>query len=311
MTGSHIIRPGGRAARAGALPALVLAFLVLGAGLARAAPVDDRPIRSSALDERTPVAGSGYLAYAENSAETPRVYGLFVKRFDGSRHRVNPAGTSAFAGGIDGSTLVYQQASGGRSGIRFYDLITGTNHPAPRAVNSAARQSGPSLSGHFLLFTRQFSEPTVWKILLYDMSTGRMRTLDRVSGPYARFAQSGQVAGDWATWQVCTPYCKVFVYRISTRQTWFVPNAERRFQYAPAVTADGAVYYAESHASCGNVTIERYRAGGTASTVAALAANTDLSFMSARERSSDGRTEILYDATSCTDFAGDLRALTL
>jgi hypothetical protein len=177
-------------------------------------------------------------------------------------------------------------------------------------VNSYARQFGPSISGGWLLFTRQFSEPTVWKILLYDMASGRMRTLDRVSGPWARFAQSGQVAGDWATWQACTPYCKVFVSRISTRQTWMVPNPEHRFQYAPSVTSDGSVYFAESHAACGGVTIRRYRAGGQPITLAALAPSTDLSFTSARVLR-NGHTELLYDATDCSDYSGNLRAITL
>ncbi|HXJ63709.1 MAG TPA: hypothetical protein VNN79_08135 [Actinomycetota bacterium] len=298
----------GRAARAVLVPALFLSTLA--PGVASASTPDDHPIRSSPQDERTPVAGAGYLAWAENQPDFPRRYVLWVKRFDGMRIRVNPGATNAMAGGIDGTTLVYQQASGGRSEIRFYDLATGVSRRAPRAVNSAARQFGPSLSGGWLLFTRQFAEPTVWKILLYDMNTGRMRTLDRVSGPWARFAQSGQVAGDWATWQVCTPYCKVFVYRISTRQTFLVPNPDRHFQYAPSVTADGSVYFAESHAACGGVTIRRYRAGGRPVTLAALAPTTDLSFMSARVLRNGG-TELLYDATRCSDFSGDLRALTL
>ena len=122
-------------ARAGAVPALALAFLVLGSGFASAV-VSDRAVRSSAHDERTPVAGGGYLAWAENHPDHPRQYGVYVKRFDGVPHRVNPEGTNAFAGGIDGGTLVYQQASGGRSGIRFYDLGTGRSRQAPAAVNS-------------------------------------------------------------------------------------------------------------------------------------------------------------------------------
>jgi hypothetical protein len=277
---------------------------------ASAAQVRDRAVRSSPQDERTPVGGAGYLAWAETRPGRPMQYDLWVKRFDGRRMRVNPDGATAFAGGIDGTTLVYQQASGGHSNIRFYDLMTGAIHLAPRAVNSDARQFGPSLSGRWLLFTRQFSQPEVWKVLLYDRVTGRMRTLDRVSGPWAHLAQSGQVAGDWATWQACTPYCKVFAYRISTRQTWMVPNPAHRFQYAPSVTADGSVYFAESHAACGSVTIRRYRAGGQPVTLAALATNTDLSFTSARVTRT-GAVTLLYDATSCTDFSGDIRALTL
>jgi hypothetical protein len=300
----------GRSARAGVAAALALSVVVLLASGASAAPVNDRLVRSTAQDERTPVAGAGFLAWAATRPGRPMQYDLWVKRFNGRPVRVNPDGTSAFAGGIDGTTLVYQRASGGRSGIRFYDLATGAQHPAPRAVNSAARQFGPSMSGRWLLFTRQFAAPTVWKILLYDMTTGRMRTLDRVSGPWARFAQSGQVAGDWATWQACTPYCKVFVHRISTRQTWMVPNPDRRFQYAPSVTSDGSVYFAESHAACGSVTIGRYHAGGNPVTLAALAPTTDLSFTSARVLRG-GSTELLYDATSCADYSGDLRALTL
>jgi hypothetical protein len=70
------------------------------------------------------------------------------------------------------------------------------------------------------------------------------------------------------------------------------------------------VWFAESHAACGNVTIRRYRPGGRPVTIAPLPSNTDLSFTSARTLP-DGRVQLLYDATSCTDFAGDIRAMTI
>jgi hypothetical protein len=295
------------------LPALVLT-LVVTTGTAPAGatgPVRDRPVRSSPLDERTPVQGSGFLAWAQTRPGHPQQYSVWIRPTGQHAMRITPEAGVAFAGGIDGTTLVYQQSIGGRrSGIRFYDLATGVSRPAPAAVNSAAEQFGPSLSGRWLLFTRQFSGPTVWKVLLYDRQTGHLRTLDRVSGPFAHLAQSGQVAGDYATWQVCTPYCKVFEYRISTRQTWFVPDPDRHFQYAPSVTVDGSVWFAESHAACGHVTIRRYRPGGQPVTVAALPAHTDLSFTSARPLQG-GRVQLLYDATSCADFSGNLRALTI
>src|SRR5262249_13183493 len=230
----------------------------------------DRPVRSSAEDERTPVGGGGYLAWAETRPGRPMQYDLWVKRFDGHRVRVNPDGATAFAGGIDGTTLVHQQASGGRSGIRFYDLSSGVSRPAPRAVNSAARQFGPSLSGRWLLFTREFAEPTVWKVLLYDMTTGHMRTLDRVSGPWAHLAQSGQVAGDWATWRVCTPSGRASAYRISPGQRWRAPTPAHHSQYAPWVTPEVSVSSAESPAGWGTVSTRRYRAGGSPMTLATL-----------------------------------------
>jgi hypothetical protein len=301
-----------RPTRAWVLAPLAFLLLVSLAGPVSAEAASDRVIRASSNDERTPVAGSGYLSWAESSPDHPRVYGLFVKRVGKPPRRVTPPGVSAFAGDIEGKNLVYQQATGGHSTIRFYGLTTHSSYAPPRGVNSAdAWQYGPSMSGRWLLFTRQFSNPTVWKIMLYDFQEARMRTLDRVSGPYARFAQSGQVAGDWATWQVCSPYCKVFVYRISTRQTFFVPNPERRYQYAPTVLEDGTVYFAESHAACGNVTIERFHAGAAMpATVASLPPDTDLSFLSPRTLG-DGTFELLYDATSCEDFAGDIRAIRL
>jgi hypothetical protein len=302
------IRGSRRAASAWVLAPL--AFLLLVALAAPASAGSDRIIRASSDDERTPVAGVGYLIWAQSSHDHPRVYGLFVKRPGKAPVRVTPPGVSAFAGDIEGQTLVYQQATGGHSTIRFYGLTTHSSSAPPQGVNSPdAWQYGPSMSGRWLLFTRQFSNPTVWKIMLYDFQEARMRTLDRVSGPFARFAQSGQVAGDWATWQVCSPYCKVFAYRISTRQTFFVPNPERRYQYAPTVLEDGTVYFAESHAACGNVTIERFHAGdGAPVTVAGLPENTDLSFLSPRTVGA-GTFELLYDATSCEDFSGDIRAI--
>jgi hypothetical protein len=302
-----------RGARAALLSALALTIVVAtGVPQAGAAgSVRDRAVRSSPLDERTPVEGSGYLAWAESRPGHPQQYSVWIRALGHHAMRITPETGVAYAGGIDGDTLVYQQSVGhGSSGIRFYDFVTGTSRPAPGPVNSAAEEFGPSLSGRWLLFTREFSEPTVWKVLLYDLQTGRMRTLDRVSGPFAHLAQSGQVAGDYATWQVCTPYCKVFEYRISTRQTWFVPDPDRHFQYAPSVTADGSVWFAESHAACGGVSIRRYRPGGQPVTVAGLRANTDLSFTSARTLQG-GRVDLLYDATSCTDFSGNLRALTI
>ncbi len=303
-----------RRARAAMLFALALAVVVVSGGVpsaSAAASVRDRPVRSSPLDERTPVEGSGYLAWSENRPGHPQQYSVWIRRLGQHAMRVTPLAGVAYAGGIDGDTLVYQQSVGGeRSGIRFYDLVTGVSRPAPGPVNSAAEQFGPSLSGRWLLFTRQFAAPAAWRVLLYNLDTGRMRTLDRVSGPFARLAQSGQVAGDYATWQVCTPYCKVFEYRISTRQTWFVPDPDRHFQYAPSVTSDGSVWFAESHSACGGVSIRRYRPGGHPVTVAALPAHTDLSFTSARPLQGS-RVQLLYDATSCTDFSGNLRALTI
>ncbi|HEX9375511.1 MAG TPA: hypothetical protein VGB19_04625 [Actinomycetota bacterium] len=308
------IRSRGRSARVALASAILLPVL----GAICAAPAlagspavhrpEDRVVRSAPVDERTPVQGSGFTAWAAAEPGFPYRYDVFVKRFDGRPIKVNGPGTTAFAGGIDGHTLVYQQSGGGRSSIRFHDLRTGVDRPAPRKVNSAAHQSGPSLSGRWLLFTRRFTEPTVWKVLLYDMDRGRVRTLQTVSGPWARYAQSGQVAGDWAAWQVCAPYCNAFVERISTGQRWMAPNPEHRFQYAPSVRDDGTMFFARSSAACGNVTLMRFRPGSDPVPVIVLANDLSTTYTS---RDSSGRTVILYDATRCTDYLADIHRISI
>jgi hypothetical protein len=70
------------------------------------------------------VASSGYLAWTVWTGKKNLVYG----KASGSRFRVNASKTQGWVGGLDGSTLVYQQYSPGRSvsDIYTYDLATKT-----------------------------------------------------------------------------------------------------------------------------------------------------------------------------------------
>ncbi len=61
-----------------------------------------------------------HIAYDQNSAAHPNHWDVYVKSASG-RVKVNPTG-QGFVGGIDGTTLIFQQVINGQSNLRLYNL---------------------------------------------------------------------------------------------------------------------------------------------------------------------------------------------
>ena len=127
--------------------------LVVAAGPASAVvPVK---VRATLRIEVEPAASIDHLAYSEATRAQPARFNLFVKPSTAARFRVNPAGTVALPGAIDGTTLVFwQRTLLGRGQIKFFDLMSRTVTNPPAGVNTAGHESGPELSGEWLAFTR-------------------------------------------------------------------------------------------------------------------------------------------------------------
>lgn len=255
------------------LVSLAAVLLITPAAAAQSAPFASSPasaptgVRTTARSELGPAAAHGVLAWSQSSRRAPKHYNLFVKARGRKAFKVNPQGTQAFSGDIDGSTLVYSQWSKTRkSNIRFLNLDTGQRH-APSAVNTRRNyENQASKAGKWLLFnrTRGTAHPAQ-HIILRNLATGAQRLLARGNGG-RRWAQAGKVSGHFATYVKCRgfSFCNVFRFNIGTRHARRVPNPRHRALYAASVTPNGTVYYAMgSKAICPrNATLWKFTPGG-------------------------------------------------
>jgi hypothetical protein len=272
------------------------------------ASVPDTPVRAGRAHEVLPSADgdAGYLAWTQNSAARPKHYDAFVSLSGAPKVMVNATGTSGYNGGIDGTTLVYQQVRRGQSDLHLFDLAT-HQRSIPAVVNTPQWEWRPSISGPWLLFGRENlrTRPVKSRVLLYNTDTSQLITLVDTPG----FSQPGQVNGDFAVYTHCGRVtCNVFRYQISTGQRVKMPNAlSRRVQYAPSVSADGTVYYASSRFTCGkDVRIRRFVAGdATASLMTILPAGRDINTTYADDMT-DGTTRVLHDRASCKGSSDDI-----
>lgn len=199
--------------------------------------------------EVQPAAALGYVAYSRSPLAHPARVALIVKPDGSPSFRVNPRGTRAFAGSIDGTTLVYQQrrVPNGLNDIKLYDLVARTRSNPPPGVNTERNEFQARLSGDWLLFTRSrrgtLSSPN--RILLRNLVTDEQRELDFGDNAYV---QTGGLAGNYATWTRCLSgrHCKTWLYDIAAQTKFRLPNPLDRSQFAASVTDDGTAYYAES-----------------------------------------------------------------
>ena len=277
--------------------ALGLVWSLIPGGIADAATLT--PVLKTRKFEEYPAAAPGYLAWSQSSSRQ-RPFNLFVRPTGGTRFRVNPAGTQGFMGSIDGTTLAYNQATP-FGDVKFFDLAIRIHSDPPPGVNTAAHESGISLSGSWLLFRRSAKAfGTFQEIILFNLTTGEQRILATGDGR-RKYAQPGTVAGDFVTWLKCRNpgRCGVFRYHIPTAATVSVPNPRARAQYAAAVTADGSVYFAEStNINCGqDVGIWRYTSTGGRKRLARLPGGRDAAKMSPLVEA--GKVRLFFDVFDC------------
>jgi hypothetical protein len=297
--------------RLAALAALVGALICV-----EGAAAQPEPVLAGDAYEVEPSPGDAYFAWAQASPSRPNQYNVWFAPVVGgapdvsARIRVNPAGAVAFAGDVDGTTLVYAQRprQAAPGSVRFYDVATQAPLDTPPGINTRrGREAGPKLSGNWLLFARYGRSGQT--IFLYDLTRERKTRVDRL--PYPGHLQTGAVAGNWAAWTRCRrwAHCHTFRYDIAADRTLRVPNPRDRSQYAASVTEDGAVYYAESRSIlCGDDLAIWRDANPRAAGRARL-----LDFRSGRDVAvtspvvnGDGSVTVYYDRYVCRTGAADI-----
>jgi len=197
------------------------------------------------VDEASVAVSVDYFAWSQNSAGHPRHYNTYVRPVGGGDAvRVNPRGTGSFNVGIDGDTVVYQRTHRDDGDLALYDATTEARPALPDGVNTDWFENRPSLSGDWLLFTRQHGYAA--KVVLFNLSTSEQRILQRVRDTHGIYLVSDQVNGDVATFESCgvahgdLKNCNLFRYQISTEEITKVPPD--RQQYSGGIDADATLY---------------------------------------------------------------------
>lgn len=262
--------------------------------------------------ERQPAASADYLAYSEVPLRRPNVSKLFVKPAGAPRFRVNPAGTRAFVGSIDGTTLAYGQGPASGTGqIKFLDLLSLSRAvTSPAGVNTAAHEGSPLLSGEWLVFTRarkpDLSSPR--RLILHHLTTGTEIQLDVARNAYV---QGGGLAGNYVAWTRCRTLnrCRTWFYDIASATKRVLPNPLDRSQFAASVTADGTTYYAESNTiDCTTrkvVGFWRQPLVGARELIGTLPRGRDAAKTSPVVMG-DGSVELYFDRFNCRTSAADI-----
>jgi hypothetical protein len=266
--------------------------------------------------ELGPVASTTFLAWFVFS---PNFHSSVRAQATGSdtSFRVNPKGTNAFTGGIDGSTLIYEiQVPGEKDDIAMVDLATQTDLDVPDGINTNGHEYSPGISGSHILFGRGFRRA---RIVLFDTATSESQVVYTRSETDRRFFQflPTQVNGNYVVWQQ-TVFSKrteevigvdVFLYDIAAGTTTKLPDTdeERPSHYGPSVDADGTVYYGRSTLACGeNAELIGRTLDGTESVLYTFPTGRDFSFTFALDNA-DGTTDVFFDRARCrgSDF-GDI-----
>jgi hypothetical protein len=275
--------------------------------------VKAKVVGSASLVENEPAASASYLAWSQNSAAHPNQFNAYARPWGGPKFRVNALHTQGEMGGIDGTTLVYQQEvpSRGVSDLKLFDLSSHQRTNPPAGVNTTSWEYWPSISGEWLLFGRILSSGKS-KVILFNRLTHQSRTLASTSTANP-FLGPDQVNGDFAVWERFTrSACDVFRYTISSQTTMRIPNPNSKCQYASSVTADGTVYFMRSGFDCGlNVSLRVWVEPQTTTTaLVSLPKGRDVLDTYAVSNE-NGSTTIFYDRGSCHTGLQDILEVTI
>ena len=262
-----------------------------------AAPLPLLPLRTTMAQEVVPSADETHLAWSQY----PRRGGLvtlYMQAPGDPRVRVNRARTSAWSGGFEGDTFVYQEARGRQSNIHLYDVPTGIRSAPAAGVNTPAWEWRPTMSGDQLLYGRSLVNQRIDLVLLRNLTTGGTRVLDRIRWRNG-INLPGQVNGNYAVWARCERFCNVFIHDIAAATTTKIGNPGS-YQYAPSVTSDGTMYFVRSGRTCGSVSrlMRRPPPLGPGKVVAPLPWGQDISTTYALENA-DGTTTVLFGRIRC------------
>ncbi len=275
-------------------------WMLVGVLPAGALSASEQQLLNSPNLEIRPSASDTMVAWSENSRRHPRFFNEYVKPIAGGKaKRLNADGTRAYNGGFDGSKVIFQQISPqGQSDLVIYDTVTKHYDPVPSGVNTTRWEASPTMSGDYLLFSRETPGRTgfVDRLILHQISTGDEQVLRKLFSDYRRgpFIDPGQVNGDYAVWDVCSRSagCNVFRHQISVDHTQMLPD--RQQEYASSVAADGTAFFVRSSNGCGRHARLMEFTGGTGVLVEALAPNRDSFSTFAIDA-----THLVRDAVNC------------
>jgi len=232
--------------------------------------------------------------------------------------RVNPKGTSAFTGGIHGSTLIYERFSKTeKSDLAMVDLSTQTELEVPDGVNTNAVEFSPSISGSHLLFGRSIRHGA--EIILFDTATdSSLVVYSKTDTERRAFGLLPiQVNGNFAVWERSTASQRtgelistdIFLYDIGAATATMITKTDPRRPsvYGPSVDEDGTVYFGRSSFACGeNAQLVSRDLTGTESVLFTFPRNRDFRFTGTVDNP-DNTTDVYFDRANCRseDF-GDI-----
>jgi hypothetical protein len=273
-------------------------------------PLPQVTVRATRADEVTPSAGINGIAWAQRAATSSGFWSLFALVPVDGKVKVNAPGTSGFSGGFRDNEIVYQQVDGNRSDIRFFNLFNHQRRNPPSGINTRFWEWHPTVSGDWLLFGRRNFRTRVDTIVLRNLVSGRSLVLDRLPRARAnggRFAEAGQVNGNYAVWFRCASGCDVFRYDITNGTKVKIPNPGDHWQHGPSVAEDGTVYLIRSGLRCGAaVRLVRYPLGGPATVITALPSGRDSYHTYADDDRGDTSASVYFERYRCSSGRWDV-----
>jgi hypothetical protein len=265
-----------------------------------------RPILVGAASEEGPAASRRALAWMQSRGVNPvpprSRTDVFV-RSGGRTVRVNPLGTHAQTGGIDGRWLVLQISRQGRSRLARYDLQEHRLSYLPGFVNDGAWLWRPDIDRGRILYGAIVpgrSQSLRYEIRLADVRSRSVRTLARLDG-HADYAAPGQLRGAWATWVSCPDnVCNVWRENLDTAHAEAAPDPDylRHSQFGPAVDIHGTVYFGRLLSPCDKAEIRRWD-GAHDTRVVRLPPNTAFQYAYLGKRSD----RLYFDLVGCARSA--------
>ena len=183
----------------------------------------------------------------------PHQYDVWHQRGTEPAVKVNAKKTTGFAGGFDGTRLIYQQVRRGfLSDLRLYDLATHRRTGLP-GVNTDDWEWAPTISADWVLFSRGATNSGgTQRVILHNLATGEERILDSLRSRRG-YLQAGQVNGNYAVWTRCPPSpatCDVYRYDVTLKTKTQMPRSGQNL-FGASVTAAGTVYYGREGFGCG------------------------------------------------------------
>jgi hypothetical protein len=243
-----------------------LLILALTAGLAvpgaQAAGGDRRarPFIHSRRNETAVAVGNGYVAWQRTRKHHPGHSDVMLRKPTGKVVKVNRGGTDGALGGIDRGRLVYQEYRGGdtqgykRKGwsrLVLINLKSMRRRPLGK-LNSAAWEYKPSISQNKIMFGRVNQWGTKRAIVVYDLKSGREKRITYIEEEF--YLQPGQINGGrylvWIRWDdFFSATANFYDLKRKTGSDYYLSN--EYYQWAPSVTAEGDVYFLQTHTRCG------------------------------------------------------------